>query len=80
MARAQVRIFDTHSSSTDTQGSPDVFVNGRSVHRRTDSDTCGSQVQASTTVFANGLGRARVGDTNSCGEPEVTGSPNVFIE
>lgn len=80
MARPQVRKFDTHTSSTDTSGSDNVFVNGRGVHRMTDADTCGVQTQASSLNFANGFGRARVGDLNSCGQPEATGSPDVFID
>lgn len=84
MSRAQVRIGDNHTCGTDVQGSSDVLVNNRGVHRRTDRDACrptpGVQTQASSTVFANNLGRAGVGHVNSLGSPEVTGSGDVFID
>lgn len=85
MSRAQVRIGDSHTCGTDVQGSSDVLVNNRGVHRRTDRDSCrdpgpGFQQQASTTVFANNLGRAGVGHVNNLGSPEITGSDDVFID
>lgn len=76
---AQVRLRDTHTGSRDTEGSPDVFANGLPIHRKGDADTCGKQAEASTRAFANGRGRARVTDKNTCLEPEMTGSPNVFL-
>ena len=88
--QAVCRVGDTHTcGSVDTSGSPDVFVNGRGVHRQTDSQSHGGvQHGASTTVFANGLGIARVGDftlgeppppTMHGDNPEATGSPDVFV-
>jgi uncharacterized Zn-binding protein involved in type VI secretion len=83
--------IDTHAcGSLDTGGSPDVFVNGAPVHRRTDSQSHGGvQEECSPTVFANGLGVARVGDysegeppppTQHDDHPEASGSPNVFAD
>ena len=79
---------DVHScGALDTEGSPNVFVNGAPVHRIGDGDShSGTQDEGSSTVFANGLGVARVGDNNT-GEPvppfhppnpEASGSPNIF--
>lgn len=70
-----------------TQGSPNVFVNGRPVHRQSDSwapHTCGDNTHGgnlssgSSTVFANGLSVGRIGDPVSCGSAVSVGSPNVF--
>lgn len=72
------------------QGSPDVFVNGRSVLRVGDpgehSDCCGSNTwqarEGSPGVFVNGKRLHRLGDaTEHCGGEGslVEGSPNVFI-
>lgn len=73
-----------------TQGSPDVFVNGRAVLRVGDpgehGDCCGSNSwqakEGSPGVFVNGKPLHRVGDeTEHCGGEGalVEGSPNVFI-
>lgn len=84
---AVCRVGDAHScGSTDTGGSPNVFVNGKPIHRIGDPDAHGgTQVGGSSTVFANGKGVARVGDVHSgdpvpghVPSPEATGSPNVF--
>jgi len=84
------RVGDVHScGSVDTGGSPNVFINGKAVHRQTDSQSHGGeQHDCSPNVFANGLGIARVGDYTA-GEPpppvqhgdnpESTGSPDVFV-
>ena len=77
---------DAHScGSSDTEGSPNVFVNGYPVHRAGDADSHGGvQVEGSATVFVNGRPVARLGDKNSgCPVPcapnaEASGSPNVF--
>ena len=86
---AVCRVGDTHTcGSVDTGGSPNVFINGRAAHRRTDSQSHGGvQSDCSSTVFVNGLGIARIGDFTA-GEPpppimhgdnpQSTGSPNVF--
>jgi len=50
------------------------------MHRKGDADTCGRQAQASTKTFANGKGRARLYDKNTCAEPEMNGSPNIFLD
>ena len=80
MALPQIRKYDFHSSSRDTEGSPNVFANGLPMHRKGDADTCGRQAQASTKTFANGKGRARLYDKNTCAEPEMNGSPNIFLD
>lgn len=71
-----------------TQGSPNVFVNGIPVHRQGDawaSHGCGvciphagTLAAGSSTVFANGKGIARIGDPVDCGSACAEGSPNVF--
>ena len=73
-----------------TQGSPDVFVNGRSILRVGDpgehGSCCGSNtwqaLEGSSGVFVNGKRLHRVGDTTEhCGGDGalVQGSPNLFI-
>ena len=77
---------DAHScGSLDTEGSPDVFVNGYPAHRMGDADSHGgSQAEGSGTVFVNGRPIARLGDNNGgcpapCApNPEASGSTNVF--
>lgn len=68
-------------------GSPDVYINGRAVHRRTDpwlvhccGPSCHSSVQqnGSPNIFVNMLELARVGDNIACGSLNATGSPNVI--
>ena len=71
-----------------SQGSPNVFVNGIAVHRQGDAweahgcGVCiphgGSMASASGTVFANGKGIARIGDSVDCGSVASEGSSNVF--
>ena len=70
------------------QGSPNVFVNGKPVHREGDHwgyHACplaiphdGVLQKGSSTVFVNGKGIARIGDPISCGSVCAEGSPNVF--
>lgn len=88
MSRNIIRIGDSHScGSTDIQGSSDVFANMKNVHRKGDADSHGgTQIEASPDVFCNGINVARVGDDNSgCispphpPNPEIGGSPNVFV-
>ncbi len=83
--------IDVHEcGSVDTEGSPNVFVNGYSVHRLGDGQSHGGvQGEGSATVFVNGVGVARKGDF-TIGEPpppvqhgdhaEATGSPDVFAD
>lgn len=66
------------------QGSPDVFINGKAVHRVGDhwikhSGHDSLLAQGSPTVFANGKAQGRVGDRIACGSRVATGSPDVFI-
>jgi len=69
------------------EGSPDIFVNGISIHRKGDAwDThcCGPVCHdgilsaGSGTVFANGKAIGRVGDPVDCGSTVAEGSSNVF--
>jgi uncharacterized Zn-binding protein involved in type VI secretion len=70
-----------------TEASPNVFVNGKRVHRVGDAwDThcCGPVCHdgvassGSNTVFINSKPVCRVGDSISCGDTMCEGSPNVF--
>lgn len=72
------------------QGSPNVFINGRPVHRVGDhwqDHTCpsipnthdGQLADGSSTVFCNGRKVGRVGDPVDCGSHVATGSSNVFV-
>lgn len=80
-----------HSSFPPTsasQGSPDVFVNGKPVVRVGDSYTphgsptpnpshSRSLSSGSSTVFINGIPCGRIGDSISCGDASAQGSSNV---
>ncbi|MBR0075753.1 MAG: PAAR domain-containing protein [Synergistaceae bacterium] len=75
------------------EGSPNVFVNGRPLHRQGDGwevhccthpgvpHGCHASVLASgsSTVFVNGRQAGRVGDPVACGGTVAAGSANVFI-
>lgn len=66
-----------------TDGSPDVFVNGRKLARLDDPVICdihGAQhiSSASTKTFANTKGWARKGDSISCGAVINSGSSDTF--
>lgn len=78
---------DGHNPRRNTQGSPDVFVNGIAVHRIGDfwpvhfsGESSHSSVLAegSITVFANGKGIGRIGDSQNCGANVAQGSLDVF--
>lgn len=66
--------------------SPNVIVNGRGVHRRTDITVCpihGIQVtiaNVANTVITNGLATAHIASISSCRTGIATGSPNVITE
>lgn len=71
------------------EGSPNVFVNGKAVHRLSDAwavhGACpdhsphgGAASSGSSTVFVNGRPVCRIGDAISCGDTMAEGSPNVF--
>lgn len=69
------------------EASPNVFVNGIPVHRKTDSwesHECDGESHAgvlssgSSSVFVNGLACGRIGDSVSCGSKVAQGSGNVF--
>ena len=77
------RKGDPHAGGVNVEGSTNVYVNGRGVHRK--GDKCvgvygvGVQVVASTKTYANGRGVAKKGDVNDKGSPEVGGSPNTMV-
>lgn len=68
--------------------SPNVFVNSKKVHRKTDGwidHACPASAPhdatttgGSSTVFVNGLAITRVGDSISCGSTIAQGSADVF--
>lgn len=71
------------------QGSPDVFCNGKAVHRLGDvwavHGACpdhvphsGSASGGSPNIFINGRAICRIGDAISCGDTMAQGSGNVF--
>lgn len=72
-----------------TEGSPNVFINGKPAHRKGDAwpthcnptPSCHSSTMGtgSSTVFINGKPAARIGDSVACGSVAVEGSSNVFI-
>ena len=78
-------------TGTNSEGSPNVFINGQPAHRLGDGGgracpPCGlfQSVEASKTVFVNGRGLTRAGDATVCvvcgmGGSHVNGSPNVFV-
>lgn len=79
---------DCHPPVTANQGSDDVFVNGRPLHRVGDTwnpHACGGpphvpvSVEGSSSVFINGKPAVRVGDMSDCGQAAAEGSDNVFI-
>ena len=71
------------------QGSPNVFINNKAAHRKTDHwviHCCGGKKchdgrlsGGSRTVFINSLNAGRVGDPVNCGSRVAQGSRNVFI-
>lgn len=91
---AVVRLGDTCSGHgafpprANDSGSPNVFVNGKPVHRQGDhwvthcdpTPVCHDSVLSggSSTVFVNGKPVGRVGDDVACGSVCAQGSPNVF--
>lgn len=73
-----------------SEGSPDVFINGQPAHRVGDAwpdHTCpaipethnGVCASGSSTVMVNGKPLARIGDSVSCGDAIAQGSGNVFV-
>jgi len=78
-----------YPSRPNIEGSPNVFVNGKPVHRLGDAwaehGACpvhsphdGVASSGSATVFVNGKAICRIGDSISCGDTMAEGSPNVF--
>lgn len=71
------------------QGSPNVYVNGRPLHRNGDHwlqhcnpvPVCHDSALGggSATVYANGKRAGRIGDAVACGSTVATGSGDVFI-
>lgn len=78
-------------SGTNSQGSENVFINGKSAHRLGDSISIscphggsGQSTGGSSSVFINGKSATRVGDETTClvcGESgnHSSGSENVYI-
>lgn len=77
-------------TGTNSEGSPDVFINGQPAHRLGDGGATNcphagffQSIVASATVFVNGKGLTRVGDATVCvgcgmTGSHVSGSDNVF--
>lgn len=71
-----------------TEGSGDVYVNGKAAHRQGDGwathcnaqPTChdGALASGSGTVFVNGKPLGRIGDPVDCGSNVASGSGDVF--
>lgn len=79
---------DGYPPRPNSEGSSDVFINGRPAHRKGDGwkdhckkDSCHKSVtdQGSNTVKINKKKAARVGDKVKCGSTIVTGATNVNI-
>jgi uncharacterized Zn-binding protein involved in type VI secretion len=77
-------------SGTNQTGSPNVFVNGKPVHRLQDTGAAHcphggtfQSIKGSSSVFVNGQPVTRLGDTTAClacgqAGTHTNGSPNVF--
>lgn len=77
-------------TGTNNSGSPNVFANGKAVHRLGDGGNTNcphsgsfTSTGGSGTVFVNGKAVTRIGDTTNCGKcgksgTHSNGSPNVF--
>lgn len=77
-----------YSPRANTEGSPNVFINGIPAHREGDywpthccGDSCHDGVLASGSpnVFVNGKELGRIADPITCGDIVAQGSPNVFV-
>jgi len=74
-------------SRPNIQGSPDVIVENRPLHRQGDAwqvhccKSChaGNLASGSSTVIANGRQAGRIGDPVNCGSRVVTGASTVII-
>ena len=78
-------------AGTNSTGSPNVFCNGKAIHRQGDFGNCNcphggnfESTGCSKTVFINGRGATRIGDETTCMNcamhgSHVEGSNNVFI-
>lgn len=78
-----------YPSRPNTEASPDVYVDGRAVHRLGDAwavhGACpnhtphdGVASSGSATVFVNGKAICRIGDSISCGDTMAEGSSDVI--
>lgn len=79
-------------SGTNKQGSKNVFVNSKPLHRKGDTGSCNcphggtyKSVKGSKTVYCNKKSATRIGDTTKCtgcgkSGKHTSGSPNVFID
>lgn len=78
-------------AGTNSEGSPNVFINGLAAHRVGDTGSCNcphggtfQSMSGSSTVFVNGRPLTRISDATVCvncgqGGSHVSGSPNVFV-
>lgn len=78
-------------SGINQEGSPNVFINGKPVHRLNDTGPTNcphggtfASVEGSSTVFINNRAATRIGDMTTCqlcgkSGSHTSGSPNVFI-
>ena len=75
------RVGDSDSDGdVQTQGSPNVIVNGRGLARSGDVDSDGDiQVTGSDSVITNSKLSSREGDSDSDGDVNGIGSDNVII-
>ena len=79
---------DCHPPVNASEGSPNVFINGKPAHRVGDAwnpHSCGGPPHipktsvGSSTVFVNGQPACRIGDMSDCGQASAEGSDDVFI-
>jgi uncharacterized Zn-binding protein involved in type VI secretion len=70
-----------HGTNPITSGSPDVFFDGLSAARKTDSTACGSQIADNiiTSVLINGLPAVVIGSLGNHGNAVTGGSGTVII-
>lgn len=71
-----------------TQGSPDVFINGKAAHRKDDTWAVhkgdgkphpSNLARGSSSVFTNGKQQGRIADPIVCGSKVASGSSDVFV-
>jgi len=80
-----------HRVGTNATGSPNVFVNGKKVHRVNDTGPTNcphggtfESISGSPNVFVNGKPVTRIGDSTKCKKcglvgKHISGSPDVIV-